>query len=125
VVENLGPDVPWHFTAFHPDYRMLDKPPTPIATLRRARAIAREHGMRFVYTGNVHDPEGQTTSCPACGGVLIGRDGYEIRAWNLDDEGGCLRCGARCPGVFDGPPGRWGARRMPVRLAAERAAAQR
>jgi pyruvate formate lyase activating enzyme len=122
VVENLGPDVPWHFTAFHPDYRMLDKPPTPPATLRRARAIAKEHGMRFVYTGNVHDPEGQTTVCAGCGGVLIARDGYELGAWNLDDEGHCLRCGARCPGVFDGPPGSWGARRMPVRLARAAAA---
>jgi len=126
VVENLGPDVPWHFSAFHPDYRMLDTPPTPPATLRRARAIARAHGMRFVYTGNVHDPEGQTTYCAGCGGVLVGRDGYQLGAWNLDDDGHCLRCGARCPGVFDGPPGRWGARRLPVRLArAAEARAQR
>jgi pyruvate formate lyase activating enzyme len=117
VVEELGPDVPWHFTAFHPDYRLLDRPPTPPATLRRARAIARAHGMRHVYTGNVHDPEGQSTTCAGCGALLIGRDGYEIGAWNLDDSGHCLACGERLPGVFDGPPGRWGARRLPVRLS--------
>ena len=115
--ETLGPDVPWHFTAFHPDYRMLDKPRTPPATLTRARAIARSHGLRFVYTGNVHDEAGGSTECPGCGERLIGRDWYEITAWRLDAEGRCARCGARCPGVFEAEPGEWGARRQPVRLA--------
>jgi pyruvate formate lyase activating enzyme len=115
--ENLGPEVPWHFTAFHPDWRMLDHPPTPPATLRRARAIAREHGLGYVYTGNVRDEEGQSTTCAACGERTIGRDGYVITAWALDDSGRCTACGARCPGVFEGAPGTWGARRMPVRLA--------
>ncbi len=115
--ENLGPDVPWHFTAFHPDYRLRDKPPTPPATLRRAREIAREHGLRHVYTGNIQDREGQSSYCAGCGELVIGRDGYELDAWNLDAEGRCLRCGERLPGVFDGPPGDWGARRLPVRLA--------
>jgi pyruvate formate lyase activating enzyme len=117
VVEKLGPDVPWHFTAFHPDYRLLDRPPTPPATLRRARSIARAHGIHHVYTGNVRDPEGQSTFCAGCGALLIGRDGYEIGAWNLDDGGRCRACGERLPGVFEGSPGHWGARRLPVRLS--------
>jgi pyruvate formate lyase activating enzyme len=115
--ENLGPDVPWHFTAFHPDWRMRDKPPTPPATLRRARAIARAHGLHHVYVGNVHDEEGQSTTCASCGALLIGRDWYEITGWQLGPDGRCSGCGARCPGVFEDSPGAWGARRMPVRLA--------
>jgi pyruvate formate lyase activating enzyme len=117
VVENLGVDVPWHFSAFHPDYRMREVPPTPVETLRRARAIAREHGVRFAYTGNVHDPEGDRTLCPGCGAELIGRDWYELTRWNLDASGACRCCGARCPGVFEGRPGSWGRRRQPVHLA--------
>jgi pyruvate formate lyase activating enzyme len=115
--DHLGPDVPWHFSAFHPDYRMLDAPPTPPAILFRAREIARAHGLRFVYTGNVRDPEGQSTRCPGCGELAIGRDGYEITAWNLGGDGRCRGCGAQLPGVFEGAPGSWGARRRPVRLA--------
>jgi pyruvate formate lyase activating enzyme len=117
VSENLGPDVPWHFSAFHPDYRMLDTPPTPLATLRRAREIARAHGLRYVYTGNVRDPEGESTPCHGCGEVVIGRDGYSIRDWRLDAEGCCRACGTRCAGIFEDRPGHWGSRRMPVRLA--------
>ena len=117
MVTRLGPDVPWHFSAFHPDYKMLDRPRTPAATLTRAREIARGHGMRHVYTGNVHDPGGQSSYCHGCGAVVIERDGYELGAWRLDAAGCCKRCGTRLPGVFDGPPGRWGARRLPVRLA--------
>ncbi len=117
ILENLGPDVPWHFTAFHPDYRMRDKPPTPTATLKRARAIARGHGVRHVYTGNVHDPEGQSTRCHACGALLIERDGYRLGAWQLDAGGRCQACGTRCPGVFEAAPGHWGPRRLPVQLA--------
>lgn len=117
VVENLGPQVPIHFTAFHPDYKMLDVPPTPPATLRRARRIAMENGVRYAYTGNVHDREGQSTYCHHCGELLIGRDWYVLDAWNLTDDGRCRSCGTPCAGVFDGPPGNWGARRLPVRLA--------
>ena len=115
VVENLGCDVPWHFTAFHPDYKMMDKSGTPLATLQRARRIAREAGVHHVYTGNVHDREGQSTYCSACGEVLIGRDGYVLSDWNLDAGGCCRWCGQRCPGVFEATPGDWGARRLPVR----------
>ena len=117
VADHLGPDVPLHFTAFHPDYRMDDVPPTPPATLRRAREIALKHGLRYVYTGNVHDPEGQSTWCHGCGKKLVGRDWYVLDTWNLTDDGHCTACGTRCAGVFDGPPGAWGPRRQPVRLA--------
>ncbi|RMH21824.1 MAG: AmmeMemoRadiSam system radical SAM enzyme [Acidobacteria bacterium] len=122
VVEELGPDVPMHFTAFHPDYKMLDVPPTPPQTLRRARSIALANGVRYAYTGNVHDEEGGSTYCHACGTRLIGRDWYVITAWNLTDDGRCRNCDAPCAGRFDGPPGRWGARRQPIRLAEFRAA---
>jgi pyruvate formate lyase activating enzyme len=115
--EHLGAGVPWHFTAFHPDYRLRDRPPTPASTLSRARAIALEHGLVYVYTGNVHDRVGGTTWCGGCGAALIVRDWYVLAGWNLDEQGRCVRCGTRCAGVFDGPPGNWGARRMPVRLA--------
>ncbi len=115
--ENLGPDVPWHFTAFHPDYRMKDTVHTPSATLTRAREIARGYDLRYVYTGNVHDEAGSSTYCHGCGKQLIGRDWYVLTAWNLDDDGHCSECGTPCAGRFDGPPGSWGARRMPVRLA--------
>jgi pyruvate formate lyase activating enzyme len=117
VFDNLGPDVPLHFTAFHPDFRMLDIPATPPATLRRARAIAREVGLHHVYTGNVRDREGQSTWCSGCGALLIEREGYVLGAWNLDASGCCRACGARCPGVFEPDPGNWGARRQSVRLS--------
>jgi pyruvate formate lyase activating enzyme len=117
IAERLGPDVPWHFSAFHPDYKLRDRPHTPAETLRRARAIARRHGLRYVYTGNVHDPEGQSTWCHGCGAKLIGRDWYVLDGWGLDPQGRCARCATPCPGVFEARPGAWGARRMPVRLA--------
>ena len=117
VMERLGPDVPLHFTAFHPDFKMLDRPPTPPETLATARGIALGNGLRHVYTGNVHDPAGQATYCHECGGELIQRDSYRLGRWNLDGAGGCLECGVRCPGVFDPEgPGTWGARRLPVRF---------
>jgi pyruvate formate lyase activating enzyme len=121
----LGPDVPLHFTAFHPDWKMLDVPPTPPATLTRARRIALEYGLRYVYTGNVHDEAGGSTYCPSCGEVVIGRDWYEITAWNLDASGRCGACGHAIPGRFEPRPGRWGARRVPVRLGGHRSLALR
>ncbi len=122
IAERLGPDVPLHLTAFHPDWKMLDKPRTPAVTLTRARRIAREHGLRYVYTGNVHDVEGGSTHCHECGALLIGRDWYELGAWALSDDGRCLRCGVRCAGVFDGAPGDWGRKRVGVRLQTMRGA---
>jgi len=116
IVEHLGPDVPVHFSAFHPDYRMRDRGPTPPETLHRARAIARRNGVRHPYTGNVHDPEGDTTACHGCGSALIRRDWYELLEWRLGPEGRCPDCGTRCVGVFEPRPGTWGRRRQPVRL---------
>ncbi|MEA3276144.1 MAG: AmmeMemoRadiSam system radical SAM enzyme [Pseudomonadota bacterium] len=116
VVENLGPDVPMHFTAFHPDYKMLDIPPTPAETLSRARRIAMDNGVRYAFTGNVFDPQGASTYCHQCGAVLIGRDGYAITEWKLAAGGGCSECGARCAGVFENSPSDWGPRSQPVRL---------
>ncbi len=116
VVENLGPDVPHHFTAFHPDWKMLDKPPTPPETLTRARRIAMKNGIRYAYTGNVRDVEGGSTYCHQCGKKLIGRDWYVITEWHLTDDGHCQSCSTRCAGVFHGPAGDWGPRRLPVRL---------
>jgi len=104
VMDRLGPDVPLHFTAFHPDWKLMDRPATPPQTLRMARQIARDAGIRYVYTGNVHDPAGQTTHCYACGTELIGRDWYDITAWYLSAEGCCAVCGAYCQGVFEGHP---------------------
>ena len=116
VVEHLGPDVPMHFTAFHPDWKMMDTPPTEPAILARARRIALENGVRYAYTGNVHDHGGSSTYCHHCGDLLIGRDWYELDDWSLTDDGHCQSCGIRCAGVFDGPAGNWGAKRQLVRL---------
>ena len=117
IVSELGPDVPLHLTAFHPDYRMTDVPPTPRATLERARAIARAAGVRYAYTGNVHDAVGGTTYCHACGVALVERDWYVLGAYRLTADGRCERCGAACAGRWAKAPGTWGARRLPVRLA--------
>ena len=114
VIDHLGPDVPLHFTAFHPDWKMTGTPPTPPATPRLARRIAMDMGLRYVYTGNIHDPAGQATCCHGCGATLIGRDGYDITAWEMSADGACLACGTRCTGVFEAAPGRWGRRRRPV-----------
>lgn len=116
VVERLGPDVPIHFTAFHPDWKMMDKQPTSLATLSRARDIALKNGLRYAYTGNVDNEEGDSTYCHNCGAKLIGRDWYLLSEWNLTGDGRCRFCGAACAGVFDGAPGTWGPRRLAVRL---------
>ncbi|MBF0143709.1 MAG: AmmeMemoRadiSam system radical SAM enzyme [Magnetococcales bacterium] len=114
VGEHLGPEVPLHFSAFHPDYRMTHLARTPPATLSRAREIARRCGLFYVYTGNVPDVPGQSTCCHGCGGLLIRREGYVLTHWQLSAAGECLHCGSRCAGVFEGPPGNWGGRRQPV-----------
>jgi len=117
VMKHLGPDVPLHFTAFHPDFKMLDIPRTPPATLSRARAIAKRQGLHHVYTGNVHDLKGGSTRCPSCDQVVIERDGYRLGQWQLTDAGACARCGTQIAGRFQGPAGTWGSRRVPVRLS--------
>ncbi|HEY4594799.1 MAG TPA: AmmeMemoRadiSam system radical SAM enzyme [Thermoanaerobaculia bacterium] len=116
VAAELGVDVPVHFTAFHPDYKMLDKPRTPASTLTRARRIALANGLRYAYTGNVHDEDGGSTACHVCGERLIGRDWFELTAWNLTPDGACASCGTPCAGRFQAAPGTWGSRRLPVRL---------
>jgi pyruvate formate lyase activating enzyme len=117
IAERLGPDVPLHFTAFHPDWKMTDVPPTPPATLTRARRIAARNGLRYVYTGNVHDEAGGSTYCHGCGAKLIGRDWYRLGEWALDADGACARCGTPCAGVFEAEPGHWGRRRAAVDMA--------
>jgi pyruvate formate lyase activating enzyme len=119
VAGHLGSDVPLHFTAFHPDFKMTDVPHTPPATLSRARDWGLRNGLRYVYTGNVHDRAGSSTWCPGCGALLVERDWYELGTWHLTDDGRCRTCGWALPGRFDGPPGTWGRRRVPVRLAVE------
>jgi pyruvate formate lyase activating enzyme len=116
IAENLGAEVPVHFSAFHPDWRMLNKPATPPTVLSRARGIAMKNGLRYVYTGNVHDEKGGSTYCHHCGEKLIGRDWYIMTVWNLKEDGTCSRCGTPCAGAFDARPGDWGARRVPVRI---------
>ena len=118
IFATLGPDVPLHFSAFHPDWKMRTVPHTPADTLTRARAIAMKNGLQFVYTGNVHDRDGQTTTCPSCGDAVVVCDWYQMVRYDLTDHGACAHCGAQLPGRYDGPAGTWGSRRLPVRLAA-------
>jgi len=117
LVEHLGRDVPLHFTAFHPDFKLSDLPPTPPATLAHARRIARDAGLRHVYTGNVRDLDGGTTYCPHCKSALIVRNGYDIPIYTLGDDGDCPQCGAPIPGRFTRFTQAFGARRIPVRIA--------
>jgi pyruvate formate lyase activating enzyme len=114
MMEHIGPDVPLHFSAFHPDFQMRDKPPTPASTLTRAREIAMNNGIRYVYTGNVHDEAGGSTYCHECGTKVIGRDWYVMTAWKLDENGACRDCGTPVAGWLQGSPGRWGAKRMAI-----------
>jgi len=117
VVEHLGPDVPMHFTAFHPDWKMLDHPPTPPATLTRAREIALRNGVHHAFTGNVHDKGGQSTWCPKCKQLVIERDWYQLGEWHLDAAGRCAHCGEPIAGVFEASPGAWGSRQQVVRMS--------
>ena len=113
-LSHLGPSVPLHFSAFHPDFKLVDLPPTPPATLRRARAQAKAAGLQHVYVGNVHDVEGDTTYCAGCGEALIVRDWYDLRSYRLTAKGHCPRCGGKLAGWFDARPGSFGRKRMPV-----------
>ncbi len=117
VVRELGTDVPLHFSAFHPDHRMLDVPGTPLSTLVRARDVAREEGVRYVYTGNVHHRQGDVTSCHACDRELIVRDWYAIQEFDLTPDGRCPGCGTAVPGRFEVAPGDFGPRRIPIRIS--------
>lgn len=121
IVENLGTQVPLHFTAFHPDWKMRDKAHTPLVTLQRARKIAIKSGLEFVYLGNVHDREGSSTYCPSCHQQLIGRDWYELSEWHIaiDPEtqaGRCDSCGTAISGVFEARPGNWGVKRQVIAI---------
>ncbi len=116
IREHLGADTPLHFSAFHPSWKIQDKPPTPAKTLLHAHAIARKNGLHYVYTGNITDPESSSTYCHQCGQCLIGRTGYQLSTWNLTADGRCNRCQASCAGVFESRQGNWGARRQPVRF---------
>jgi pyruvate formate lyase activating enzyme len=120
IAQALGPEVPLHFTAFHPDWRLRDRPPTPLATLQAARQRAREAGLQHVYLGNIREPEGGVTHCPRCAETLIRRDGYTIEAYALSAEGHCPRCQTPLAGRFGSQLGHagqaFGARRIPIRL---------
>ena len=118
IRRNLGPDVPLHFTAFHPDWKMTDVPATPAATLTRAREIARLAGLSYVYTGNVHDSDGGSTYCPSCEEIVIERDWYRIGEYKVSEAGKCGHCGAAIAGRFGAFAKPFGPRRIPVRLAA-------
>lgn len=118
VVEHLGPDVPMHFSVFHPEWKMMDKPSTSPDTVRKARQIAMANGVHYAYVGNMHDKDADSTWCHHCGALLIGRDWYQLSEWQLDPQGHCLNCGTRCAGVFEAAPGHWGPRRQPVNIAA-------
>ena len=100
IAENLGKNVPLHFSAFHPAWEMTDKQRTPLATLQKARNIALSKGLNYVYTGNVRDPEGSGTWCPNCGQLLIERNWYQVKIRNLNPNGGCTRCGTKIEGYF-------------------------
>lgn len=112
IAEHLGPDVPLHFTAFHPDFKLTDRPATPHATLTRARQIARAKGLHYVYVGNVHDAGGSSTYCPSCKALLIERDWYQLGAYNLDAEGRCNFCQTPIPGRFEAQKGPWRGQRL-------------
>jgi pyruvate formate lyase activating enzyme len=117
VREHLGPDVPLHFSAYHPDYKLRDLPATPRDTLRRARDIAIQAGLHYVYTGNVHDAEGDTTFCPGCKQALIERDWYDIKRYALSEDGRCPHCGIAIAGRYQRFDKAFGARRIPVSMA--------
>lgn len=117
VREKLGPEVPMHFSAFHPDYRMRDKSRTPFETLALACRTAKKNGIHHTYTGNVHDPEGGSTWCHGCKRRLIHRNQYQLADWNLTPDAACRFCGTRLAGVFEAVPGNWGPRRQPIAIS--------
>ena len=118
IKNELGADVPLHFSAFHPDYKMTDIPPTPPATLVRAREIGMREGLHYVYTGNVHHQQGDTTFCPNCKAALIVRDWYQINEYHLTHDGSCPHCHTQIAGHFDRIAGNFGRKRIPVVVGA-------
>ncbi|KOR29777.1 pyruvate formate lyase-activating protein [Achromatium sp. WMS2] len=117
ILQELGPDVPLHFSAFHPTYRLNDVVATSAKTLNMARNIALNNGIHYVYVGNVHDPSGNSTWCHGCSKQVIQRKGYQLRAWSLDSNGKCKNCGTIIPGNLESQPGTWGSRRLPINIA--------
>jgi len=118
IRKELGTDVPLHFSAFHPDYKMPDIPPTPPSTLIRAREIGIQSGLEYVYTGNVHNQQGDTTFCPHCKVPLIVRDWYQIKRYRLTGNGRCPDCHAAIAGYFDPVAGNFGRKRIPIAIGA-------
>ncbi len=118
VMKELGPDVPLHFSAFHPDHKMRDIAATPLATLVRARQIAFQAGLHYVYTGNVHHRDGDTTLCAACRSPVIERDWYQIKHYALNPLGQCPQCGAAVAGHFGPKAGNFGRQRIPIAIHA-------
>ena len=116
VRTELGPDVPLHFSAFHPDFKMTGKPATPPATIKRARRIALDEGLHFVYTGNIHDPDGGSTWCPGCGAALVRRDWYDVGAYRISEAQRCVECGTHIAGRFGAFARPFGRKRIPVTL---------
>jgi pyruvate formate lyase activating enzyme len=101
IVDNLGPETPFHVLRFHPDYKLLDLPSTPISSIEAIVKIAKDAGLKYVYGGNVPGHTSENTYCPSCGGLLIERWGFSIIRWNLTDEIACPTCGAKIPIVVD------------------------
>jgi len=120
IMDHLGPDVPLHFSRFHPAWKMSDYPVTPTATLQRSRDIALKNGLHYVFTGNIHDLRGSSTYCHHCGTMLIGRDWYELSSWSMTVATGtaarCRECGTAVAGVFEEQPGNWGSRRQAIHV---------
>jgi pyruvate formate lyase activating enzyme len=116
IRQQLGNDVPLHFSAFHPDHKMPDVPPTPVSTLIHARDIALTKGLNYVYTGNVHNATGDTTYCPNCHAPLIERDWFQINAYRLSSDAHCPYCAAKIAGRFDAQAGRFGRQRIPLAI---------
>lgn len=114
IVEHLGPDVPLHFSAFHPDFKMMDTPRTSVNSLVRARQIALRNGLNYVYVGNVHSEKCSSTYCPSCGSKVVGRDWYQLGTWALTDSGQCGHCGYQLSGLFRAQTTPFGRRRIPV-----------
>lgn len=115
ILENVGDQVPIHFSAFHPDYKMLELPRTSTHTLSKARAVARQMGLKYVYTGNVHDQDGDTTYCGGCGAELIVRDWYDLKSYKMNMNK-CSKCSHVVPGYFNDKPGNWGKKRVRIKM---------